>query len=79
MQRSAHTANVVVQGVGRITLYGTTGEGASLGMNGHATMLDAVKDSGVTAGIAACGPEGAEGSSAPTSYFKGITDDTLFH
>ncbi|AWI85924.1 dihydrodipicolinate synthase family protein (plasmid) [Alloyangia pacifica] len=62
---AAHAADVVGQGVDGITLYGTTGEGASLGMSERAAMLDAVKDAGVpadriTVGIAACDPETAE-------------------
>lgn len=62
---SAHSESVIGGGADGITLYGTTGEGASLGLTERAAMLDATLDAGVgpdliTAGIAACDPETAQ-------------------
>ncbi|MFV0360351.1 dihydrodipicolinate synthase family protein [Tropicimonas sp.] len=60
----AHAAHVMRAGADGMTLFGTTGEGASLGMSERVAMLDAVLESGIaahcmTAGIAASDLEGA--------------------
>ncbi|MFV0491397.1 MAG: dihydrodipicolinate synthase family protein [Pseudorhodobacter sp.] len=62
---AVHAAAVQEAGVDGITLFGTTGEGASLGLAERGRMLDASLDAGVpaghiTVGIAACDAEGAE-------------------
>ncbi|MFD1797854.1 dihydrodipicolinate synthase family protein [Paracoccus aurantiacus] len=60
-----HAAAMMSRGADGLTLYGTTGEGASLGPSDRAAMLDAAKDAGVapermTVCIAACDLETAE-------------------
>lgn len=62
---TTHAADVVARGADGITLFGTTGEGASLGPSDRAAMLEAVRDAGVaakalTVAIAACDLETAE-------------------
>lgn len=62
---ASHAADVIARGADGITLYGTTGEGASLGVWDRAAILEAVKGAGVTGdrlttGIAACDLETAE-------------------
>lgn len=62
---AAHAADVMARGADGMTLYGTTGEGASLGPSDRAALLDAARDAGVAAGrmtvcIAACDLETAQ-------------------
>lgn len=62
---SAHAAGLLDRGVDGLTLYGTTGEGASLGRSDRIAMLAAVKDAGaapdqISVAIAASDLETAE-------------------
>lgn len=60
-----HARRVVDEGCASVTLFGTTGEGASLGMSQRASMLEALDDAGfdlgsqVLAGVAASSVEDA--------------------
>ncbi len=72
-----HAARVMQAGADGITLFGTTGEGASLGLGDREALLAAVLDAGVapdriTAGLAACDLEGAE-AQAQVALRRGVT------
>ncbi|HBS98546.1 MAG TPA: dihydrodipicolinate synthase family protein [Citreicella sp.] len=72
-----HAARVMAEGADGITLYGTTGEGASLGQADRKAMLDCVLDAGVaadrlTAAIVACDLETAE-TQARAAQARGVT------
>lgn len=61
----SHAGALIDRGVDGLTLYGTTGEGASLGRSDRIAMLDAAKDAGaaperISVAIAACDLETAE-------------------
>jgi 4-hydroxy-tetrahydrodipicolinate synthase len=59
----AHASWVLTQGANGITLFGTTGEGASLGMQERSALLDAMLNSGIAADqiiVTLCSPSIAE-------------------
>lgn len=76
-QLASHAADVFTRGADGVTLFGTTGEGASLGISERCAILDAVRDAGVpadkiTVSIAACDLDAAE-AQARIAFRSGAT------
>jgi 4-hydroxy-tetrahydrodipicolinate synthase len=87
----SHLHRCIGEGCDSFTLFGTTGEGASVGLSERNLVLDSFDGDKVLVGVAASAPEDAAAQAnplldaggrglllAPPFYFKGIDDEGLY-